>query len=234
MRLIDGAVIHLHKQPQPVAIGDIARALNVAAESVNVAITELIKSCMIKRNHCPDAVLRYDCTEKGTAHAEKLLRNMQLDQRIARFRHISPNGRKVMEALARANGSLTREGLFVALRGALTREQLQNVLSRLRHNSHVLSPRTGTRGLWCLACPEEWSFLLPRTDEAAAMLADTPTVQPSQDAIERLAQDAQAATASLLEALALVPDRSPALVKVAAANSLLVEARSIVHQEQAA
>lgn len=234
MTLVDRVAIYLHSQLEPASAADIARALEASTEGVQTAIGDLIKRKLVRRHHYTDAILRYDCLPEGIAHVEKLLHGKHRLAATDRCRQLTPNSRKVMEVLAGARGSLTRAGIFAALDGALTIQQLVNVLSHLRIKGHVISPGSGSRGIWSLARPEEWAVLMPAPGDPAEAASASPLGAPRESAIERLAQDAQAATASLLEALAHAADRSPALVKVAAANSLLVQARSIVQQEKAA
>lgn len=238
----------LRLQSQPASPADIARGVGESASAVHLWLTQLVRAGHIRRIHCPDAVLKYQ-VELGVAEAP--VNAVKIAARPAMARRVKPSPKSdlVLFALARANGSLTRDGIHATLNGALTRGQIGNLLQLLKQKDLVTPPRNGPNGAWRLTNPDAVEvpedFNLPGVPVARAVSVpaqpETAAVAPRSSELpspaipndERLVQLAQQATAGALEALASAPDRSQALAKIAAANSLLVEAHFIVRREHA-
>ncbi|WP_430391102.1 hypothetical protein [Dyella sp. 20L07] len=242
---LDSLILELlGRQSAPIPSHDIARALNVPAEDVRSRLSFLIAERRARRHHYQDGVLRYTATASSKPVVVKPSDDapavVQAETVSTRRKKSAPLQDKVLEALKRANGELSVHGIHASLYGELSMAQISNLLQLLRQRGLVEPPHVGLRnGGWRLASEPGHVAMIPPTapqpsPKAAPVAPVAPQPALSSPCLHDLVQQAQSATANALEAVAAMPLPSPALLKLAAANSLLAEASSIVHQGNAA
>jgi len=153
------------------------------------------------------------------------------------------NADRVLAVFEQPGVDLRLDGIYEALGGQLSREQVTNALKRLGKLGVLRSPGRGTKGAWQLVVRADADAASADPEPSLATVAATPVEVPQDPPpapppvpaptqLQRLVQQASTATASALQAIAAEPWPSQALLKIAAANSLRAEPSALVHQER--